>query len=571
MLFSNDTERQHTHTHPFNSQQMEVKVEDIVKLLDTAAIEKHNDLNCLYKCLDIICEDMNCIYAKIDLNKPLILEKKWGDNRIVGKVAVRGTEYARRTFLSTLSIRTAQFKKSFRYCIDKINNKGVSERIVKNKKIHLLDYWYHMYKAHQTFNAEKFCPIPRSEIGCCPSDILNRYKGFAVQPSQQSIEDCELNCKLLLDHIKIIWAVNNETFYKWILDWFAWMIQHPHKKTMVNLVIAGAKGCGKGIVAGFLATILGQQAVEVTQSHHITGKFNATLQDKIFVVNNEAIWAGDNQANSAMKGLITDVWYQLEKKGIDAVPQRSFHNVLTLSNEAHMANLTPGQRRYFVVEANDKIASGKAPAEERKEYFDKILLVDPRCFLRVLLARDLTGVSLKDTIPFTSAMQEQMEQSMTTIQIFALKIIRGESLSRVIQGKSVNVPKYKQDTKRLRGKFKPTNSNHSCYVERTALYDAYKTCFGKGTANRRPENETQFWKKLRKDTPEYGCNFTKFKCGDTIDDFGLSGNTKKIRVDVPAKHGQDYGDTKSIRCVYIPTRDEMEERFRSIVGKDFKF
>ena len=162
---------------------------------------------------------------------------------------------------------------------------------------------------------------------------------------------------------------------------------------------------------------------------------------------------------------------------------------------------------------------------------------------------------------------------MTTIQIFALKIIRGESLSRVIQGKSVNVPKYKQDTKRVRGKFKPTNSNHSCYVERTALYDAYTACFGKGTANSRPENSTQFWKKLRKDTQEYGCNFTKFKCGgNTIDDFGGEhGNTKKIRVDVPAKHGQDHGETELIRCVYIPTRDEMEERFRSIVGKDFKF
>ena len=69
----------------------------------------------------------------------------------------------------------------------------------------------------------------------------------------------------------------------------------------------------------------------------------------------EAVWAGDNAANSALKHLITDATMMLEPKGIDSFEVSNYCRIGMISNEDWVipAGMPTEERRYFVLNVSD--------------------------------------------------------------------------------------------------------------------------------------------------------------------------------------------------------------------------
>ena len=58
--------------------------------------------------------------------------------------------------------------------------------------------------------------------------------------------DCtnERSFDIILEHFKVV-ANFNDDVYKYLLNYFAWLFQKPHRKTEVCLLIQGKQGAGK--------------------------------------------------------------------------------------------------------------------------------------------------------------------------------------------------------------------------------------------------------------------------------------------------------------------------------------
>ena len=64
--------------------------------------------------------------------------------------------------------------------------------------------------------------------------------------------------------------------------------------------------------------IFGQHGLQIYASEHLTGKHNADLQNKLYLFLDEAIWAGDKEADRKLKTLTTEKWLMIEPKGINS-------------------------------------------------------------------------------------------------------------------------------------------------------------------------------------------------------------------------------------------------------------
>ncbi|SIO36502.1 DUF5906 domain-containing protein [Halodesulfovibrio marinisediminis] len=178
--------------------------------------------------------------------------------------------------------------------------------------------------------------------------FYNKWRGFSVQPKSGS-------CERILDHLRMIWCRGNKEYFNYLMTWFAHMVKTPEEKPGVAVVIKGEKGAGKSIIQEKLwKKILGAHFLKLDKQGTVTGRFNAHLEDKLMIVLEEAVWAGDKAAEGTLKSLITDRLLPVEAKGYDLREVDSYCRLFLNTNEHWAVPATRGERRFFVLKASDK-------------------------------------------------------------------------------------------------------------------------------------------------------------------------------------------------------------------------
>merc|ERR1739848_542768 len=274
----------------------------------------------MHRSLDTLCQVMNRYFAKLQSEKPQVIEKRMGESRLVNEIEVATVEYIRRNFVTTKCACSQELSHCFKF----LNGDGKEERPVR---FHLLDYWYNRFAGAQKYNRETFNPRPPLTLGSAKPNELNTYEGFTVAPSEKTMNECLANIQPWIDNIKSIWAKDNKILHEYIFNWFSHLIQRPWQKTRVALIVLGEKGATKGITVAPIVKLIGSHAVELTQGDHVSGNFNAVLLNTLLVIMNEATWGGNKSAQYVIRSLITDDCFALTKKGIDTKGGvRSYHN-----------------------------------------------------------------------------------------------------------------------------------------------------------------------------------------------------------------------------------------------------
>jgi hypothetical protein len=173
------------------------------------------------------------------------------------------------------------------------------------------------------------------------------------------------NCSVMTDHIYQIIADQNGAKAKFLLDWSADILQNPARKPGVVPVLRGDEGSGKSVYAAVMRRILGSQNVLTTSDpDRITGRFAATA-NKILVVGEELVFAGNKSQNDKLKHLITGDTIQVEVKFGDPLEIESCHRLMLLSNHEHVLNVGANARRIVMYEVpSTKIGDDK--------YFDPL-------------------------------------------------------------------------------------------------------------------------------------------------------------------------------------------------------
>lgn len=304
-------------------------------------------------------------------------------------------------------------------------------------------------------------------------DYYNLYRGFGCRPRKG-------DWSLFRDHIHKVIAGGNDDAFFYILAWIAQLFQNPGgRRPGTALVLRGKRGAGKGCFASNIGRIAGPHFLQITDSNHLTGRFNNHLKDALLVFCDEGIWAGDKSAEGILKGMITEEHIAIEPKGKDVFMVRNHIRLIIASNENWVVPAGMEERRFFVLDVSDTHL-------QDHEYFRAVYaqMDNGGCeaMLHDLLALDISSVNLW-AVPKTEALFDQIISSMNTAQKFWFERLRAGSLLR-------------------------ENDAWEDYVPTNQLYAEYQD-FAKSVGDRYPLIDRMFTKELKKlCTPVYRTQMT---------------------------------------------------------------
>ena len=224
-------------------------------------------------------------------------------------------------------------------------------------------------------------------MNMCPKNTFNLWNDFPIKSIPL---DNDADTSLLHFHIKTL-LNEDEKDIEWFLNWLAHIVQFPHKKTEVAVVLYDKQfGTGKSMIAEeFLKKIIGIKKIIITcRTDKVFGKFSNS-QGKLLCVLNEASGKETFELNEVIKESITGKSLEMEKKGIDAIQITDYLNYFITTNNLNCIKLEEGDRRFMVFNTSSKMKGDV-------EYFNKLALaldddVIMRKFYEELMNRKLSN------------------------------------------------------------------------------------------------------------------------------------------------------------------------------------
>jgi Family of unknown function (DUF5906)/Primase C terminal 2 (PriCT-2) len=286
------------------------------------------------------------------------------------------------------------------------------------KSVPLADHWL-KHPARRQFEGVVFAP------GKDLPGHYNLWRGFAVQPKPG-------DWRLMRKHLLFVICRGDRRLYRYLLNWMANAVQNPGHPAEVAVVLRGGRGAGKGMLARSFGQLFGQHFRHIAQARHLTGNFNAHLENCVVLFVDEGYWAGDKQGEGVLKSLVTEPTLTIERKGFDSVQVANCLHIVVASNNEWVVPAGPDERRFFVLDVDDS-------RNQEQAYFDPLYKETDHggkeAMLHDLQRRDLTHFNIRK-VPQTKALAEQKQQSMDPHhKWFFEKLVAGDLMS----GKQVNL------------------------------------------------------------------------------------------------------------------------------------
>jgi hypothetical protein len=253
------------------------------------------------------------------------------------------------------------------------------------------------------------------------SRFYNLWRGFTVEPAATGKHPA---VDQFLDH-----ALNNvcggdKKLCKWLIGYFAHMIQRPWEKPLVALVFKGQKGTGKNALVERVGALLGPHFMVADDERYLLSNFNAHLESNLFFVLDEASWAGDKRAEGKLKGLITGSQHNIERKGVDHYTVDNLTRVAIIGNEKWLVPATQDERRFAVFNVGD----GR---KQDRDFFHSMRVGLEQGgyghLLRFLMDFDISAIDVNEA-PATQGLIDQKHASLEPVQEWWLDCLESGEL-----------------------------------------------------------------------------------------------------------------------------------------------
>lgn len=239
--------------------------------------------------------------------------------------------------------------------------------------------------------------------GRCGGDALNLWSGFAIKPAQGGTWDT------LRGHVFENLCKGDQKKFDFLIRYMARMVQFPAEAAEVAIVIhSEQEGTGKGMLPKALMRLLGRHAMQVSNPTHLTGRFNAHLQDCVLLFADEAFYAGNPQHVGILKSLITEATLTIEPKFGRVITAKNCLHVFMCSNDKWVIPAGLHARRFFVLEAG----TGRLNDHEFfVSLWKELENGGYEAMLHDLLAINLCGFNVR-AVPQTVELAEQKKLSL---------------------------------------------------------------------------------------------------------------------------------------------------------------
>ncbi len=230
--------------------------------------------------------------------------------------------------------------------------------------------------------------------------FFNLWRGFRVEPAAKA-EHKSLD--MWLEHALVNVCGGDKKLFKWLMGYFAHLIQRPWEKPLVACVFQGDKGTGKNALVERVAWLLGTHALVADDDRYLLSNFNAHLESNLLFILDEASWAGDKKAEGRLKGLITGTTHNIERKGKEPYQVDNLTRVIIIGNEDWLVPASTDERRFAV------FCVGEGRKQDRDFFQDMRVGMEEGGYahlLRYLLDFDLASVDVNQA-PNNKALTNQ--------------------------------------------------------------------------------------------------------------------------------------------------------------------
>ena len=294
-------------------------------------------------------------------------------------------------------------------------------QLMNGKQITFFDAWSQHPKRRDAQGFD-FDPTKGRFINKGNGDLrINEWRGFRVQPNAGG------SWSLLEQMIRDVFCEEGDHIYDYIMDWVAFLFQHPQKPAEVALCMKGGKGIGKGTLANVILHICGQHGKKLDHPDQLTKNFNSHLHKAVFVFADEAMRPYDKAAESKVKSMLTEPTLLIEPKGRDSFSARNYMHLMMASNEDWVAPVDlQFERRFCVLEGNNTYQGDHA---FWGALHDELEDGGYEAFLHDMMERDIEGWRPAQTIPETKALKDQRIASLDLIERWWLSVVKQGNFS----------------------------------------------------------------------------------------------------------------------------------------------
>lgn len=207
-------------------------------------------------------------------------------------------------------------------------------------------YWI-LQVDRQMHEYVQWIPYTKHAIQVPPS-CLNTFCGF-MHKYDPDFEVDQEKVKPWLTHLEDVWSSGDQVIYKYLLGWFASLVQKPHEKIGVNLVLKSVReGAGKNIMTDFmLHNVLGDRfGSSYSNIDALLQKHNAGAEKHILSVLDEVGEGGKAfKYHNQIKDMTTRIRVTVEPKGVDRYTAPDYNNYIFTSNEDWIIKISDSDRR----------------------------------------------------------------------------------------------------------------------------------------------------------------------------------------------------------------------------------
>lgn len=287
-------------------------------------------------------------------------------------------------------------------------------------------------------------------------------------------------------HIMEVWCHGRQPVYDYIIGWLARVFQNPGEPGGTCVTIrSDRQGAGKNIIIDPLVKAFGVYGNVFSTPKQITGNFNALLAESIFIVLEEAVWAGNSHAKSFLKSAITSPFIMCERKFEDARTIKNCAHILCMSNAEWVVPIEPGDRRYFILDCDNKYCGNHSYF---KTLIKQIKGGEADAMIHHLKTMDLSDFNVFKFPKSGGARSKAMEHNLDSVERFVMEALEQKDFAFAFNGFDGS------------GKISTDERNN---IPKQIIYDSYKQ-FVDDNNNRRwmLATKTGFGMKLKKIFPE---------------------------------------------------------------------
>lgn len=210
-------------------------------------------------------------------------------------------------------------------------------------------------------------------LGSMKSFCYDKTKPYDILKELSKKEGVKDGFKTMMNHIKKVWANNDDYMYDYLKRWMACTIKGV--KVEIYLYLKSQEGTGKTRVIDFLRNhVLGNGVVSVIDNVDEAIKWSHPFKGKLLVNFNEPTTTQPKALQNWLKNLTDKGEMWITEKNKSSFEVNKTFNIIITSNDSIIHLSHKNKRRCTQLDINEDLLKNK---EENKKYFNNL---SSKCF-----------------------------------------------------------------------------------------------------------------------------------------------------------------------------------------------